>query len=1038
MNKHGFVFPARVHGGISFDFKDDFVMIGAIMSLETKNLQTWLCEDVGQTVNISKGLFNFFQQKYPRISVEDFYLFNVFSFLPFLEDAIKKNSDFIEGRNAFQIRNLQGYLILPQRINSILDILREKYKEEETIKERTERTERTITQTFLPHQEKNEAKEAVKEKKEKKQITEKTVSTTLKQGSARYINTIEKTLGDNPNKATLIRKFQNNELTNMDIVNALLETIPTDKYQITLDVSFHRHFYGEEDTDNFSIFSLTTNLNHNDLMNRTVRTDRTNKTEENELHTIIDNVNEVPNNESVVLKKIFSRTENLPKKQEIDILEDEKNEENKLLLPQKLESIKDPNPDDSHPNPELKEEKEEDKRKNHSEISQDDDEDGEKSKQEKSFKGLGTKNQEDGIEKSQGSSTTSVKQAFLVFNKMKLIQNSLPVGIQRNFLAVLVELFIILSYCIIYWIFASSYVDNYHKPIQKHLINLCRMGTATYLATTVAIEYEYERLGLSSMAGSETIFHDLLKINFDIIHDVDITKNSETSDFEYQDLYKNYQVKIVDFQTKKLKSVSYSEFVTLNSWIVSSLINSPRDINYDQLINLQRNIVAFINATSVLQSSMESNFLNSNSKTTDSLLVLMIVFLVIEMCLKIFEYKLLYDYQNKISQLLNLLKRVNENDASKEIMFCNEIIRIMNDKSEAYLKINFSERSLNRADQEFERILMVKNDPGQSKSNEKSKFKKKSIYDFKPLPTFRIILFVAMFLIFSFSFLFFNFYYWNSINQNIQNLIQINIFFEKLYYCSITTLCIQKNLIRTHIIPDNDYEALADPFQTKKERIDIFQYNFHLRMEILKNIVAFSLGRYSLEAKNDMNSVIFNKLVQGDVCQALVDQNVISTEYLSLCSTSLNEAFSKGIISVVTEYLNQLAEIETMVNSESYDLTNAKKFKDYIESKESKNFIKSAKFLNIALYQYYSIMNQHYDESMEKQITGMKIFLLSTTVILFIVTFILALFIKVFLRKAYKYSALTLGLIPLDRILNDKPTIFLINQFVKDGQNEKF
>ena len=208
---------------------------------------------------------------------------------------------------------------------------------------------------------------------------------------------------------------------------------------------------------------------------------------------------------------------------------------------------------------------------------------------------------------------------------------------------------------------------------------------------------------------------------------------------------------------------------------------------------------------------------------------------------------------------------------------------------------------------------------------------------------------------------------------------------------------------------------------------------FDDKIKTLKDIVAFSLGKYSLQAKNDINSKIFSDLIQYDVCRVLFDKNLIPEKYIHICSSSLNDGFTKGIISVVNEYLNQITTLDVFLDNEKIDYNNNQIFKDYLKEESEKEIIVSAKFLNDALLLYYSFINDYYNDIMEGQINSLKLFLLTTTIIFFLIISVLASFMKIFLKTIYKYSALTLGIIPLERILNDKPTTFLINQFVKDG-----
>lgn len=992
-------------GGLSFDFKDDFVMIAAIMSLESTNLQTWLCEISGQTVSISRGLFSFFKQKYRSIKLDDFKLFNVFTFMPFLEEAIKKNPDFIDGKSQFKIRNLQSSIILPQKINLIVDVLREKLREEELLAVNISNGEMLNQYTMEKTLNENQSTLYNKEKS--------------KTRVAKYLSKIEKILGNNPKKQLLLEKFQNLNMNNFEIANLLLENMPVEKFNIFLNLDFYKHVYGDNENENFQIFSLTTFFGSNEMMKH-MQAAKSTKSEseemnEDEISLSVDMIKTLPHNDTVAIKKIFNRTTNHTNTTKIEV-------KPKITINMKKE-----NPNDFV------------KRKNLSDISdtgksEEFEVENEMGKGNKFFSNQ--KRNVDWREESQGSSSVnSISQSFLVFKQMDVIQNSVPTTIRRSFLVIASELFLVVLFCILYWIISSSYIDTYHKPTQKSLINLCKMGSSVYLSTILSIEYEYEKLGLSKIGSSAEIFQTFFKNNFQVVNEIGHEKLSEVTQFEYQNLYKNYSVDIVDYQSKKMKSITYADLVAMDSIIIASLVFSDSENNYDLIKNLPRNFPAFLNATSLILDSTEHSFLNSNVETTNNLMIVMLVFLFSKILLKLLEYKFLSQYQKRITQILNLLRRVNENDAANEIQICHETLKIMNDPSEIYLQTTFSEKCLNKLDSENEDLPPEKKE----KANDKSK-KKKLVYDFKSFPKSHILFFILFFVMVSFSFFFFNFYYWSMINESIKSLIQINIFFEKLYFLSITTLCLQKNLLRAQIIDEPSYSNLNNIFQQEDYRRTYFKNIFDEKMITLKEIVAFSLAKYSLQAKKDINSELFSDLIQFDVCQVLVNKKIINAEYLKMCEKSLYGAFKKGIISAINEYFNEISSLDVFLDV-PIDLNNNQQFKDYINDTysdeydgSSKDFIIAAKFLNDALLLYYSYINDYYNEIMEGQINGLKYLLLFTTILLFIIIFILAYFTKIFLKKAYKYCALTLGIIPLNKILNDKPTVFLINQLVKDGQ----
>lgn len=977
------------------------------MSLESKNLQTWLCEVSGQTVNISRGLFSFFQQKYHSVKLEDFQLLNVYTFMPFLQEAIKKNTDFIEKKSNFKIRNLQGSLILPQKINLIIDVLREKMREEEMLAGNI--SNRELFNQYTKTQKDNQSTLYEKEKSKRSERGS---------GVAKYLYKIEKIIGNNPKKELILEKFLNSNLTNFEIANLLMESVPVEKYNVFLNLDFYRHIYGDNENENFQIFGLTTFFSSSEML-KSMQTTKSTKSEsieknEDEVPSSNDNRKTLPHNDTIAIKQIFDRTSNhkntskIEEKSKVKIIE-EKETPNDFVMRKNLSDISD------------------------SGASEEFEVENEVAKGNKFFSN--EKKNFEAREESQGSSSVnSISQSFLVFKQMNLIQNSVPATIRRSFLVIASEMFFVVLFCILYWILSSSYIETYHKPTQKSLINLCKMGSSVYLSTILAMEYEYEKLGMSKIGSNAEIFETFFKDNFQVVNEIGNEKVSEVTQFEYQNLYKNQLVEIVDYQTKQMKTVTYADLVAIDSVIIASILYSDSETNHDLLVNLPRNFPAFLNATSLILESTELSFLNSNEETTNNLMIVMFVFLFSKILLKLWEYKLLSEYQKRITQILNLLRRVNENDAVNEIQVCQETLRIMNDTSEIYLHINFSEKCLNKLDSEYEGLPAKK-----EKVNDKNR-KKKLVYDFKSFPQSKILFFILFFVVLSSSFFCFNFYYWSVINENIKSLIQINIFFEKLYFLSITTLCLQKNLLRAQILTDPSYSNLNNIFQQEQYRIKYFKDIFDDRMITLKEIVAFSLGKYSLQAKKDINSKAFSDLIQYDVCQVLADEKLINADYLPMCLRSLYGGFKKGIISAINEYLNEVANLDVFLDV-PLDHNNNQKFREYINDTSSdeydgssKDFIIAAKFINDALLLYYFQINDYYNGIMENQINGLKSFLLATTIILFIIIFILAYFTKIFLRKAYKYCALTLGIIPLNKILNDKPTVFLINQLVKEEQ----
>lgn len=108
------VFPVRISFSFNISIYHDFIMHGAIKSLEAENFMCFLCQKNGDILNVSKSMFNFFKEKFDIQQPENLSLLNLFFFLPSLKEIFKKPSTHLSN---------SGEFIIPLKIKTLVERL---------------------------------------------------------------------------------------------------------------------------------------------------------------------------------------------------------------------------------------------------------------------------------------------------------------------------------------------------------------------------------------------------------------------------------------------------------------------------------------------------------------------------------------------------------------------------------------------------------------------------------------------------------------------------------------------------------------------------------------------------------------------------------------------------------------------------------------------------------------------------------------------------------------------------------------------------
>lgn len=130
----GFIFPISTHLGFNLDWHNQFVMYAALKKSKNTSEKIFICNNFGEIQNVSRSAFEELNKEYEFIIKEDIEMLNIYSFIPKLEEMIgliqKKEQRNFKDQN---IRNQFSLMYFPQNLNRFLKFSKiKKFKQEET------------------------------------------------------------------------------------------------------------------------------------------------------------------------------------------------------------------------------------------------------------------------------------------------------------------------------------------------------------------------------------------------------------------------------------------------------------------------------------------------------------------------------------------------------------------------------------------------------------------------------------------------------------------------------------------------------------------------------------------------------------------------------------------------------------------------------------------------------------------------------------------------------------------------------------------
>ena len=994
VNKKEFVFPIKVFYGYNFDYKEDFVMMAAIMKINDEGAYNWLCEEHGNSIGFSENFFEFLKENYEFLSKNDVNLLNIFALIPEIKCILENCS---EEKNGFSVMNRSGTLFLPDKMKEILQLISVVNKDDVEFKARSETT-------FF-----SKSYKTVRSNRTNRTENHTENTQTFKIPKL-FISSLY-------NKEKLYEGCENSHEVKKRIFENFLIGNSLKKFYIIFDLNLQKHRYGSDRDDYIMIIQIkikrldkqqsfyhkTMESEYNRKRMESSRVELESSRVESNVSKGINNI--YPQENKAKFPNIFGKTlksrDNLEEKQGVE----EEKEENSMKI-----------------------------------ISQNFDEN-----QENYQASLNnSKEQEDILaeinRKSQHSSSViGKKTTYVIFNSIHTIQRTSPKSLKYLSFALIFELFMIVVFFSVLYTLYKNYVSGSYEPIQKSMINYCRLATTLSYSTAMFTELEYQSFNLTTRSLNplkKRLWDKIMKDNYMIMKEINFAERNMKGDVKYQRIYKEVHNFFIDYETLQMKTWKYADNVDFFTDLIFKTIGEFNgSLPKTHQIILQRNYPYFLPSTSVILLAVQADFNDSNLGTTDTALYVMVIFLVCSVFVKFFETFHLLKFHSNITQIMNIFRRVNLQDSINEKNFFQEILMIL---KQPFLRFSFIEKSTNK------KIFSFEEQGGNtSKSGEVSRKKnakngqKFSFYNVKPLPITKILVFMTILFTWCVVYYFFNYYFWISNNQNINNLIQINIFFINVYIYSTSIVGFNTIALRERVVRNPEYEAINDSYQQHFVRMDYCYTNLVKRLYLIGNITATSLPLYTLDAKQNINSKDFDQLVYDDICELLYRQHFLEENELEFCQNSFHGGFKKGIFSLVNQFIQEIKGFQeyTQVFKEDKDKEKLeeqyKKVKEFVDSQEYEDFMFSYYYYHHTLLIYYDYINDYYKTLMDKEMEKLYLFLIATSIISGVCMLGLSIWMKKKLKSYYKYVTLSLSLIPIDKVINDEQTKCLINNFLK-------
>ncbi len=376
-------------------------------------------------------------------------------------------------------------------------------------------------------------------------------------------------------------------------------------------------------------------------------------------------------------------------------------------------------------------------------------------------------------------------------------------------------------------------------------------------------------------------------------------------------------------------------------------------------------------------------------------------------------------FYQEMMKILNVLLRMNKNEAITEILITNRAISLLSDDFDQFLHVNFAEELINRKTVKIIDENIDKNPKNLINGNFNKNHRRNYMKPISRIPR----LFLGFFTyIMIFSFLFFTYFYWNMVNDEINTLIDTTNFFQNLYTLP-GSIILCKNLIFRDKLIKNQFSTQIN---TEEKVSNLYELLLNLTKEIKKTNIL--IPKYALPAENLIKNQNFSTIIQGNICEVILYEGFIDESEKKLCEKIYNGVFTKGLLAISNEFAN-IDNYYSAILSENSDFS---QILSLILEDSIAIDVMAIIFIDNAMEIFYRNIEIYHKNAMFIEQNNLQIMLIITTVFIGGGLVVGMWFYAIFLKKMYRNVSMTLSLIPYERLMNDEQTVFLIKKFWKN------
>ena len=685
---------------------------------------------------------------------------------------------------------------------------------------------------------------------------------------------------------------------------------------------------------------------------------------------------------------------------------------------------------------------------------------------------------------SQNSSMSSLKKTFAIFNMMRQIQRNFPSVLYTVFFTRALEVVFIVIYCVVLLVLSRQYIYSYYEPLEAAVLNFSNLYNSFAVSTNIMIHSQIisnytvftDNLPVSFFTGNsglatdnsstltgnssiysifsslaensqyEQIFARNLKEDFERFKGILNDEREKQNQHQYQEFFKSSRINVTQMVDAEFQSIPLLQFLDSITLVMNDAKNlAITDVDIMESEYFITNFATFHKKIVELANLIWKEFDSTNARILVSIEVILILFVITLLLMKIFDFYKMEQFYQQLVKILNIFLRTNQNEAITEIIVTNQAIALLSDPFDRFLHVNFVEELITRKTvkiiEENNEKNVTKNDKNEkSEKNVKTaeilKNAKKAINyktvrksdktrrnHMKPISRVPRLFFAFFSYILVFSFLFFTYFYWNLVNDEINTLIDTTNFFQNLYTLP-GSLVLCKNLIFRDKLVKNQFSTQID---NARKVAELHELLLALTSDIKKTNIL--IPKYALPAEEVINNRFFSEIVQGDICEVLYMESFIDAQERSLCEKIYNGVFTKGLLAVSNEFANIDNYFRSALSPDSSDFT---EILAEIEAESIAIDIVAISFIDRAMEIFYQKIEVYHKNAMFTEQNNLQIMMIVTTVFIGGGLVVGVWAYARFLKRVYRNVSLVLSLIPYERLMNDEQTVFLIKKFSKD------